>query len=319
MSTQSSATTSSQVISLEQEARRTLRSKSLFQKALFRLRHDRMTLLALGVIIVLVIVSLLAPVISSEILQVDYQRVDPRNNYADPWSTVVHDNGVETFHVLGTDELGRDHLARLLYGGRVSLGIAFSAGTLSLLIGLALGVITGYYGGIVDDIAIWFITTLNSIPQLVLLLMLSAVLSPGPLTLVLVLAALGWTGTMRLVRGETLSLREREFVVAGRAIGASDLRLMFMHIAPNIISILIINLALAIGVLILVESALSFLNFGVPPSTPSWGNMLTAGLDLLRKAPHLVIAPGLLISITVLCLYVIGDGIRDAFDPRLND
>jgi peptide/nickel transport system permease protein len=166
---------------------------------------------------------------------------------------------------------------------------------------------------------IWFITTLNSIPSLFLLLMISAVLSPGPLSLILVLSFLGWTGTTRLVRGETFSLKARDYTLAARAMGASDWRIMFVHIVPNIFSLLIIVLMRAIGGLILAESALSFLGFGIKPPTPSWGNMLSGGLDMLRNAPHLLIAPGLLISTTVLCLYVIGDGLRDAFDPRTED
>jgi peptide/nickel transport system permease protein len=165
----------------------------------------------------------------------------------------------------------------------------------------------------------WFITTLNSIPSIFLLLMISALFSPGPLALVLILSLLGWTGAMRLVRGEAFSLREREYVIAARAIGASDLRIMFAYLVPNTISLLIIALAQSIGALILTESALSFLGFGVQSPTPSWGNMLSGGLDLLRRAPHLIIAPGLLIAVTVLCLYIVGDGLRDALDPRIED
>lgn len=287
-----------------------LRSKSLLQKAMYRLIRDKLTMLALGILVLLAVLSLLAPVITKEILQVEYIRPNLRNNYQ-PVGTPGH--------ILGTDELGRDHLARLLYGGRVSLGIAFSAAILSLGIGIAVGVVAGYYGGILDDLVIWFITTLNSIPTLFLLLIISAMLSPKPSSLVLVLAFLGWTGTTRLVRGETFSLKQQEYVVAARAVGASNIRIMFVHIVPNIISLLVISLALSIGGLILVESGLSFLGFGVGAPTPTWGNMLSGGLDLIRRAPHLVVAPGLLISITVLCLYIVGDGLRDAFDPKSSD
>jgi peptide/nickel transport system permease protein len=135
----------------------------------------------------------------------------------------------------------------------------------------------------------------------------------------MILGFLGWTGTARIMRGETISIKEREFVQAARSVGASNRRIMFLHIAPNVFSILIIDLASSIGGLILAESGLSFLGFGVSVSTPSWGNMLSGGLDLMRRAPHLLVAPGLLISITVLCLFVAGDGLRDAFDPRTAD
>ena len=287
-----------------------LRTKSLTEKAFYRIRRDRLTLVAIVVLALLTLMAILAPFISEQILQVNYIKPNLRNNYA-PIGTPGH--------ILGTDEAGRDHLSRLLYGGQVSLGIAFSAAFLSLAIGISVGVITGYYGGIIDDIVIWFITTLNSIPSLFLLLMISAMLSPGPLSLVLVLSFFGWTGTTRIVRGETFSLKERDYTLAARAMGASSWRIMFVHILPNILSLLIIVLSRAIGGLILAESALSFLGFGIKSPIPSWGNMLSGGLDLLRRAPHLVIAPGLLISVTVLCLYIIGDGLRDAFDPRTED
>jgi len=297
---------------------RSIKSKSLLQKALARIVRDRLTMSALFVLLSLVVLSALAPVISENILGVDYIKPNLRYNYLKPGETAMVGD-TEVTHYLGTDRLGRDHIARLLYGGRITLQVAFFAAMLSLAIGLSLGVTTGYFGGIVDDIVIWFITTLNSIPSLFLLLIISAVLSPGPTTLILILGFLSWTTTTRLVRGETLSLREREFVIAARAVGAPSWRIMAFHIAPNVISIVIVDLAITIGGLILVESSLSFLSFGVQPPTPTWGNMLSDGLDLLRSAPHLVFAPGLLISITVLCLYVIGDGMRDAFDPRLND
>ena len=284
--------------------------QSLFQLALRRLRRDKLTLTAMAVIAIFTLLSVFAPFISHEILNVSETAVDVYKAFLPPGS-----DG----HILGTDDIGRDHLARLLHAGRVSLGIAFTAAILSLAIGLSLGVITGFYGGVVDDIVNWLITTLNSIPSLFLLLIVAAVLSPSPGSLVLVLGLLGWTGTTRLVRGETLSLREREFVTSARAIGCSNWRIMYAHIVPNLFSIVTITLAIDIGVLILVESALSFLGLGVKPPTPTWGNMLTNAQTFFTKGPHLVVWPGLLITITVLCLYVIGDGIRDAFDPRTVD
>lgn len=170
-----------------------------------------------------------------------------------------------------------------------------------------------------DDFINWVITTLNSIPQLFLLLIIAAVLQPSPATLIIVLGFLGWTGITRLVRGETLSIREREYVISARAIGASSLRIMFSHILPNLFSVIIITLMIDIGGIILVEAALSFLGLGIKPPTPSWGNMLTDSQNYFTKGPHLVFAPGILIFITVLCLYVMGDGIRDAFDPTAKD
>jgi peptide/nickel transport system permease protein len=288
----------------------TIRTKSLLEKALYRIRRDPITLIALAILLLLTLLSVFAPLISEHILHVDHLKTNLSNNYAPIGSPG---------HILGTDGAGRDHLARLLYGGQVSLAIGFFAAVLSLGIGITIGAISGYYGGAFDDLIIWFITTLNSVPQLFLLLMINALLSPGPVSLILVLSFLGWTGTARLVRGETISIKEREYAIAARALGASNLRIIFQHIVPNIFSLLIISLAGAIGGLILTESGLSFLGFGIKPPVPSWGNMLSSGLDLLRRAPHLVIAPGLLIMTTVLCLYIIGDGLRDAFDPRIED
>lgn len=284
--------------------------QSLFQLALRRLRRDKLTLLAIGVLVTLTVLAVTAPFITGTILGIDENLTDPYNAFLAPG---------EQGHILGTDDLGRDQLARLLHAGRVSLGIAFTAAVLSLLIGVALGVITGFYGGFIDDSVNWLITTINSIPSLFLLLIISAVLSPGPGSLVLVLGLLGWTGTTRLVRGETLSQREREFITSARAIGCSDWRIMFTHIVPNLFSIVVITLAIDIGVLILVESSLSFLGVGVKPPTATWGNMLTNAQTFFKKGPHLVIWPGVLITVTVLCLYVIGDGIRDAFDPKTVD
>jgi peptide/nickel transport system permease protein len=279
--------------------------ESLTTLALRRLRRDTLTLIAIAVLIVLTLLAVFAAPISNA-LGVSYTNTEVSQHFL-PFGAPGH--------ILGTDDLGRDHLARLLYAGQVSLGIGFVAALLSLGIGVSLGVITGYYGGFVDDFTNWIIATLSSIPSLFLLLIISAVLSPGPLTLVLVLGLLGWTGTTRLVRGETLSLREREFIVGARAIGASPWRVMFIHIMPNLFSVIVVTLAIDIGALILVEAALSFLGLGVKPPIPTWGNMLTNAQSYFTNGTHLVLMPGLLIFVTVLCLYIIGDGIRDAFDP----
>lgn len=223
------------------------------------------------------------------------------------------------FYPLGADDLGRDQLSRLLYAGRISLKIGFLAGGLSIVIGISLGIITGFFGGRIDDIIIWLISTINSIPFFFTILIVSAILSPDENSLILVLGFLGWTGTTRLVRGETISLREREYIVSARAMGASNYRVMSSHILPNLISVIVINLAIDIGVLILIEASLSFLAVGVKPPTPTWGNMLTNSQQFFRFGPHLVFWPGFMIFVTVLCLYVLGDGVRDAFDPTLTD
>ncbi len=291
-------------------------SESLFTMAMRRLSRDYLTLLALGIVILLALLSLLAPVITRA-LDISYTATDG----------AAFEKIGSKGHILGTDDLGRDQLARLLYAGRVSLTIAISAAIGSLLIGISVGVVAGYYQGgslgFIDDAIMWFVTTLNSIPTLFLLLIVASVmrtqqnaLRSSIVPLILILTFLGWTGTMRFVRGETLARRELEYTVAARAIGANVPRIMFVHILPNIFSIIVVTLAIDIGSLILVESALSFLGLGVTPPTPSWGNMLSNAQSFFDRGPHLVFLPGFLIVLTVLCLYIIGDGLRDAFDPQ---
>ncbi len=265
--------------------------------------------------LLLTLLSLLAPVIT-DTLDISYTKTDSEGFLP------IGSSG----HILGTDDLGRDVLARLLYAGRVSLSIATSAAVGSIAIGISIGVIAGYYQGgtlaFVDDFIMWFVTTLNSIPTLFLLLIVASVLRTrselrsSVVVLIVILTLLGWTGTMRLVRGETLARRELEYTVAARAIGAGAPRIMFVHILPNIYSIIVVTLAIDVGSLILTESALSFLNLGVTPPTPSWGNMLSKAQSFFERGPHLVLLPGILIVVTVLCFYIIGDGLRDAFDPQ---
>ena len=283
-----------------------LRSKSLTQQALTRLWQDKMTLVAIGIIVCLTVLTAGAPIITG-VLGVDPNTTDASVSKRLP----VGSEG----HILGTDNLGRDHLSRLLYAGQVSLLIGFLAGLLSVTIGVTLGILTGYFGGTIDDIVNWIITTLNSIPPLVLLIVISSVFSPDPQTLILVLVLLIWTTTTRLVRGETLSIRSREYIVSAKAAGASDARIMIVHILPNVFSLTIVALANNIGNVILIESALSYLGLGVQPPTATWGNMLSKSREFFNSAVHLGIFPGALIFLVVLCLYLIGDGLRDAFDP----
>ncbi|OGO16886.1 MAG: hypothetical protein A2Z14_01795 [Chloroflexi bacterium RBG_16_48_8] len=269
--------------------------------------RDRLTLIAMGILLTLILLSVLAGVISKEVLKVDPNSTDLLITFDPPSSE----------HWLGTDQLGRDQLSRLLFGGRISLAIGFSAAAVSMTIGISIGLIAGFFGRIVDDFIMWFINTLQSIPTLFLLLIIVALFSPTPFWFVVVLGLLGWMGTSRLVRGEVFSLRERDYVTAARALGASRLTLMLRHVLPNAIPIVIVITMIDVGSVILVESALSFLGLGVQPPTATWGNMLSNAQSYFHLGTHLVIFPGLLITITVLCLYLLGDGLRDALDPRL--
>ena len=275
--------------------------------ALRRLLRDRLTLIAIGVIAIMVVVSALADVISQEILGVNPNSTDLQVTFQPPSKE----------HLLGTDQLGRDQLSRLLVGGRTSLAIGFAGAFIALTLGVSVGLLSGFFGGRVDDLIMWFINTLQSIPQIFLLLIIFALFAPTPTWLVIILGFLGWVGTCRLVRGEVFSVRERDYVTASRALGASRWTLMTRHILPNVIPIVIIVTAIDIGTLILIESALSFIGLGVQPPTATWGNMLAKAQQYFYLGPHLIIFPGLLITITVLCLFIIGDGLRDALDPRL--
>jgi peptide/nickel transport system permease protein len=280
--------------------------ESLLRKALRRLSRDYLTMAAIIILSVMALLAILAPLITGYLLQVDHEATNPSQQFL-PVGTPGH--------LLGTDNLGRDQLARLLHAGRISLGIGFFGAVITLGIGLALGVMTGYFGGKFDDALNWIITTLDSIPSLYLLILIFSVLSPSAESLVLVIALTGWTGTTRLIRGETLSRRNLDYILSAKAMGASPWRIMFAHIVPNLISVTAISLTTAIGGLILTESALSYLGVGVQPPTATWGNMLDEAQEYIRRGPHMIFEPGICIFVTVLCLYVIGDGLRDAFDP----
>ncbi len=295
---------------LKLDAEAVLRSRSLTDLALARLWRDRLSMVSIAILLFLTAASIAAPLITGA-LGVDPNTTDASGSKYLP----VFAEG----HLLGTDNLGRDHLARLLYAGQVSLFIGFMSAFLALVIGVTLGILTGYYGGVIDDLVNWIITTLNAIPGLVLLIVISAVFRPDATSLILVIVFLTWTATTRLVRGETLAIRAREYIVSAKAIGASDFRVMQVHILPNVFSLTIVTLARNIGIVMLIEAALSFLGLGVQPPTATWGNMLSKSREFITIAPHLMILPGLLITIVVLCLYIIGDGLRDAFDPTATD
>lgn len=281
-------------------------SDSLWRRAFRHLRGDRLTLVAIAVVVTMSLLAVLASPISSAILHVDPNHTDPAQRLLPPGSPG---------HILGTDDLGRDYFSRLLFGGQISLAIGFSGAVITLAIGLSLGMVTGYYGGRLDDVMNWIITTLDSIPGIYLLILMSAVLHPGPATLVLLLALTGWTGGTRLIRGQTISLRHRDYILAAEAIGAPVWRIVFVHIFPNLLSITLIALASGIGGLIVAESTLSYLGLGVQAPVATWGNMLSNADRFFSNGPHLAIISGLVIFITVLCMFITGDGLRDAFDP----
>ena len=273
----------------------------------FRLRRDRLTIAAMVVLGLLALASYTSPLISKHILGVNPNYIDLFRAYESPSAE----------HLLGNDELGRDQLARLLYGGRISLTVGLAGAALSMTIGVTIGALAGFFGGWVDDMIMWLINTWSSIPFLLFLIIVAQLFKPKWYVLVVFVALFAWIGTSRLVRGEVLSVKERDYVMAAHALGVPMRKIIVRHILPNVIPIVIILTAGSIGGLILLESALSFLGLGIQPPTATWGNMLTKAQGNFTLGPHLVIFPGLLITLTVLCLYLIGDGLRDALDPMM--
>lgn len=224
-------------------------------------------------------------------------------------------------HLVGTDTFGRDILTRLLYGARISLLVGFASVAGSILIGTSLGAIAGYFGGIIDAMIMRFVDIMYSIPQIFLLITLVTIFEPGVDKLILIFALTGWMGTARLVRGEFLTLRGREFVLASKTIGTRSLTIIFREILPNAMGPVIVAATLAIGQVILAESALSYLGLGIMPPTPSWGNMLTdaQSISIMLNQWWVPVTPGLLILLTVLSFNFVGDGLRDALDPKINE
>jgi peptide/nickel transport system permease protein len=220
---------------------------------------------------------------------------------------------------LGTDDLGRDVLTRILYGARISLLVGFVAVGIATLLGIVLGALAGYYGRWIDTLLMRFVDIMLCFPTFFLILAVIAFLDPSIWNIMIIIGLTGWMGVARLVRAEFLSLRERDFVLAARAVGASDARIIFRHILPNALSPVLVSVTLGVAGAILTESALSFLGIGVQPPTPSWGNMLLAGKQTLGTAWWLSVFPGMAILVTVLGYNLLGEGIRDALDPRIRD
>jgi len=222
-------------------------------------------------------------------------------------------------HYLGTDILGRDVLSRIIYGSRVSLKVGFVAVGLATLIGLLVGALAGYYGGWVDQCLMRLVDLMLCFPTFFLILAVIALLEPSIWNIMVVIGLTSWMGVARLVRAEFLSLREREFVTAARALGAGDARLIMRHMLPNALAPVMVSATLGVAGAILTESALSFLGLGVQPPTPSWGNILTAGKDNIEIAWWLSVFPGLAILVTVMSYNLLGEGIQEAIDPRLKE
>jgi ABC-type dipeptide/oligopeptide/nickel transport system permease subunit len=217
---------------------------------------------------------------------------------------------------LGADAAGRDMWARIVYGARVSLLVGFSSQLIALLIGVPLGLIAGFYGGLLDSVIMRIVDTLYAFPTLLFAILLMALLGPGLSNVLLALSITGWLTICRLVRAQALSLRRRDFVEAARVVGVPSRRIMFVHVLPNLLSTIITTLTFGIPQAILAEAALSFIGVGINPPTPSWGQMVSDNILYIRSSWHLAVFPSLALGLTMLAFTSFGDGLRDAFDPR---
>ncbi|MDP9023058.1 MAG: ABC transporter permease subunit [Actinomycetota bacterium] len=268
-----------------------------------RLARDRLALTGLVIIAVFAVGAVAAPLLAPH---------DP--NVVDAASRL---SGPSAAHPLGTDHLGRDLLSRMLLGSRWSLGTAALATCMVMTIGVGIGTLAGYYGGAVGSIVMRVVDVLLAFPSLILALAVVGTLGPGIRNVIIGLVVIWWVDYARIVRGMVLTLREREFVVAARALGATDRHLVVRHLLPNVVPPVAVLASLEMGTLILAISGLSFLGLGVQPPTPEWGAMLNEGRPFLQSAPLLMVYPGLAISLVVLGFNLLGDGLRDVLDTRL--
>lgn len=270
---------------------------------------------ALGLLVTIVLLTLAGPWVVQTTLGLDPYRQVLTRRYQPP----------SLSNPLGTDDLGRDVLARTLIAGRVSFSIGLIIAAVSLAIGVPVGLASGYFGGRFDDVSNAVIQTLANIPMMFLLILLAATFRsaslpfdmPWTLLMAIIIGVLGWMGTARLVRGMALSVREREYIHAAEAMGASNRRIIFRHLFPNVFSIVTVIAGFDVAAGILAESGLSYLGLGVQPPVASWGNMLGASLENVSRAPWLIAAPGIAIFLTTLAIFLLADGLRDALDPRL--
>lgn len=274
-----------------------------WQIAWWRFRRHRVAMVGAIAILLFIAAAVFAPVLTP-------YAFDQLDLYTRKAAPSLH-------HPLGTDELGHDVLTRLLYAGRISLTVGFTAASTAAILGTVVGGISGFYGRWLDNVLMRFTDIMFSIPSLPVLIVLARYMGGSVLGIVFVISVFAWMGTSRLVRGEMLRLRTQDFTDAARALGASDLRILLRHLIPNALAPVIVAATLTVGGAILSEAALSFLGIGIQPPTPSWGNMLQNAQDFIWTTPWLAVWPGAMIFLTVLCFNFLGDGLRDALDPRL--
>ncbi len=278
------------------------RRQSEWRRAWRRFRRFKPAVAGLVMIAFIALLAIFAPLVSP---------YDPYDI-----NTATRGDAPSLAHPFGIDEVGRDMLSRTIYGSRIAMLVGLSATGISLVIGVLVGASAGYFGGFVDAILSRIVDALIAFPLLVLLIAMAAALGPSLRNVIIIIGVTVWGQYARVVRAEVLSLREREFVTAARTVGATDGRIIIRHIIPNVLGPIIVLASLSVAGIILLEAALSFLGLGVQPPTPSWGSMLSAGRTYILTYPHIAFFPGLAIVVTVLGFNLLGDGLRDALDPR---
>lgn len=274
----------------------------MFRLIMKRIMKNRFAMLGLSFIFCIFLVAVMAPYIA------------PYDPYKINVYKVLEPPSAK--HPFGTDELGRDVLSRIIYGARVSIKVGFLAMGIAIVTGTLLGAVAGYYGGFIDTMIMRFVDVMLAFPTLFLILAVVTVLEPNIYIIMVVIGLTGWMDVARLVRAEVLSLKEREFVLAARAIGASSKRIIFKHILPNAIYPVIVSATFSVGGAILIESGLSFLGLGIQPPEPSWGGILSVGKDYITVAWWMSLFPGIAIFLTVLSFNLLGEALRDALDPK---
>jgi peptide/nickel transport system permease protein len=279
-------------------------TQSIWAQAWRRFRRHKAGMVGLVILLIEIVIAILAPVLIPRGLAIDPSPL----NILEPPSAE---------HWLGTDEVGRDIFARLIYASRISLAIGFLAVAVAIVVGTSLGALAGYFGGWVDTVLMRLTDAILSIPALFFLIVLSVTLGPSVRTMIIVIGLLSWMELARIIRASVLSLKRREFVEAAHTIGARSPQIIARHILPNTLAPIVVAATLGVGNALLTEASVSYLGLGVQPPEPSWGNMLYNAQSYFFNAPWITLYPGFMILITVLCINFIGDGLRDALDPRM--
>lgn len=285
------------------------RSRGYWRESATRLFESRVALLSATVLILFAVIALAAPLISSYVTHYSPVQTDLFRTFKGPSAS----------HWLGTDELGRDTLTRLVYGARVSLGIGLLTVAVMLILGTAVGLVAGFYGSWIDQLLMRLVDSVLAFPDIFLFMLIAVLIRPTPVALALIIASVGWADVSRLIRAEVLVLKNEDYIVALRSLGATNRRLILGHILRNALPIIIVTASLRVGQVILIEAALDFLGLGVQPPTASWGNMLSNAQSYFYHSAWLVMLPGLAIFLTVLATNLLGNALRDALDPRLRN